>query len=46
MCARRSGLIDRAYIIHAGTVLTSGKPDEIVENASVRKHYLGEDFKL
>ena len=40
------GLIDRAYIIHSGTVLTSGRPAEIVENASVRKHYLGEDFKL
>ncbi len=40
------GLIDRAYIIHSGTVLTSGRPEEIVENASVRKHYLGEDFKL
>ena len=40
------GLIDRAYIIHSGTVLTSGRPEEIVENPAVRKHYLGEDFKL
>jgi ABC-type multidrug transport system ATPase subunit len=24
------GLIDRAYIIHSGTVLTEGEPDEIV----------------
>ena len=40
------GLIDRAYIIHSGHVLTSGVPEEIVENPEVRRHYLGEDFKL
>ncbi len=40
------GLIDRAYIIHSGTVLTSGAPAEIVENPDVRRHYLGEDFRL
>ncbi len=40
------GLIDRAYIIHSGHVLTSGAPDEIVENADVRRLYLGEDFRL
>ena len=26
------GLIDRAYIIHSGRVLTEGAPDEIVAN--------------
>ena len=40
------GLIDRAYIIHAGQVLTHGKPDEIIGNADVRRLYLGEDFSL
>ena len=40
------GLIDRAYIIHSGNVLTSGTPEEIVENPDVRRHYLGEDFRL
>ena len=40
------GLIDRAYIIHSGHVLTSGAPEEIVENVDVRRHYLGEDFRL
>ena len=40
------GLIDRAYIIHSGHVLTSGVPEEIVENRDVRRHYLGEDFRL
>ncbi len=40
------GLIDRAYIIHAGRVLTKGTPDEIVANADVRRFYLGDDFQL
>ncbi len=40
------GLIDRAYIIHAGRVLTHGKPDEIVANPDVRRLYLGEQFTL
>ena len=40
------GLIDRAYIIHAGKVLTQGKPDEIIANPDVRRFYLGESFSL
>jgi lipopolysaccharide export system ATP-binding protein len=40
------GLIDRAYIIHSGRVLTEGTPDEIVANEDVRRLYLGEDFRL
>jgi lipopolysaccharide export system ATP-binding protein len=40
------GLIDRAYIIHSGRVLTEGTPQEIVANPDVRKLYLGEDFRL
>jgi lipopolysaccharide export system ATP-binding protein len=39
-------IIDRAYIIHDGTVLTEGKPSEIVGNADVRRVYLGERFSL
>ena len=38
------GLIDRAYIIHAGQVLTHGRPAEIVANPDVRRLYLGEGF--
>ncbi len=38
------GLIDRAYIIHAGQVLTHGRPQDIVGNADVRRLYLGEGF--
>ncbi len=40
------GLIDRAYIIAEGKVLTHGRPDDIVNNAEVRRHYLGDQFTL
>ena len=37
-------IIDRAYILHGGTVLMEGTPDEIVSNEDVRKVYLGDNF--
>ena len=40
------GLVDRAYIIHSGELLTEGTPDEIVNDPNVRRLYLGEDFRL
>jgi lipopolysaccharide export system ATP-binding protein len=40
------GLVDRAYIIHSGRVLTEGSPAEIIANPDVRRVYLGEDFRL
>jgi lipopolysaccharide export system ATP-binding protein len=40
------GLIDRAYIIHSGRVLTEGAPAQIVANPEVRRLYLGEDFRM
>ena len=40
------GLIDRAYIIHSGHVLTEGDPAAIVANPDVRRFYLGEDFRM
>jgi len=40
------GLIDRAYIIHSGHVLTEGTPEQIVDNPDVRRFYLGEDFRM
>ena len=40
------GLIDRAYIIAAGRVLTHGRPADIVANPDVRRLYLGEQFTL
>ncbi|MFM9889879.1 MAG: LPS export ABC transporter ATP-binding protein [Rickettsiales bacterium] len=39
-------VIDRAYIIHEGTVLMEGRPGEIVNNEEVRRVYLGEKFSL
>ncbi|MBK5914045.1 LPS export ABC transporter ATP-binding protein [Rhodocyclus purpureus] len=40
------GICDHAYIINEGTVLAAGRPDEIIYNESVRKVYLGENFRL
>ncbi len=40
------GICDRAYIISDGKVLTSGQPDQIVDDPSVRRVYLGEHFKM
>ena len=40
------GICDRAYIINEGSVLASGRPDEIIYNEDVRKVYLGENFRL
>jgi lipopolysaccharide export system ATP-binding protein len=39
-------IIDRAYIIHDGVVLTEGTPTEIVANEDVRRVYLGKRFNL
>ena len=39
-------VIDRAYIIHDGTVLMEGTPRDIVNNDEVRRVYLGEKFSL
>lgn len=39
-------IIDRAYIIHEGSVLMEGTPAEIVKNDEVRRVYLGERFSL
>ena len=40
------GICDRAYIISEGKVLAEGTPTEIVDNADVRKVYLGEHFRM
>lgn len=40
------GICDRAYIISEGSVLTSGDPEDIIENQAVRRVYLGEHFKM
>ncbi|KRG46951.1 ABC transporter ATP-binding protein [Stenotrophomonas panacihumi] len=40
------GICDRAYILAEGVVLAQGAPDELLENADVRRVYLGETFRL
>ncbi len=40
------GITDRAYILAEGRILRSGKPAELVEDADVRRLYLGERFTL
>ena len=39
-------IIDRAYILHGGTVLMEGTPEEIVASEDVRKVYLGDNFSI
>ena len=40
------GICDHAYIISEGAVLAQGTPSEIVNNADVRRVYLGEHFRM
>ncbi len=40
------GICDHAYIISDGSVLAQGTPTEIVDNAEVRRVYLGEHFRM
>ncbi len=39
-------IVDRAYILHDGTVLMNGTPEEVVKDETVRRVYLGEKFRL
>ena len=39
-------IVDRAYILHDGHVLMSGTADEIVRDETVRRVYLGENFRI
>lgn len=39
-------ITDRAYIIAHGKVIAEGTPEEIVQDKTVRKIFLGEDFQL
>lgn len=40
------GIVDRAYILHDGTVLMSGTAEEVVEDENVRRVYLGNSFRI
>ncbi len=39
-------ITDRAYILSEGKILRSGSPTELIEDAEVRRLYLGERFTL
>jgi lipopolysaccharide export system ATP-binding protein len=39
-------ICNRAYIINEGKVIADGHPNDILDNAHVRKVYLGENFKM
>ena len=40
------GICERGYIMNAGEVIASGKPDDLLADKKVREVYLGENFKL
>ncbi len=40
------GICQRAYILHDGQVLSSGSPQELIDDPAVRAVYLGEQFKF
>ena len=39
-------IVDRTYIIHDGTVLMEGTPDEVIGHHGVREVYLGDRFTI
>lgn len=39
-------ITDRAFIIHNGTLLAEGSPENLVNNPVVREAYLGKEFNL
>ena len=39
-------IVDRAYLIHKGEVLSQGSGDFLIKDEKARKFYLGEDFNL
>nr|MBV6629279.1 LPS export ABC transporter ATP-binding protein [Oceanococcus sp. HetDA_MAG_MS8] len=40
------GICSRAYILSEGRVIAEGQPQAILDNAEVRRVYLGEDFRM
>ena len=39
-------ICETAYIVNEGTIIASGTPQEVMDNRTVRKVYLGQDFRL
>jgi lipopolysaccharide export system ATP-binding protein len=40
------GIVDRAYVVHAGRILMEGYPEEVLASRKVRDIYLGENFRI
>lgn len=40
------GVTDRAYIMSEGRIFRSGRPQELVNDEGVRRHYLGDRFSM
>ncbi len=40
------GIVDRAYIMNEGLLLTSGTPENIVNDEKAKKFYLGKEFNM
>jgi len=40
------GICERAYVMRQGEMMAEGSSEEIAQNPEVRKHYLGEEFRL
>jgi len=39
-------IVDRAYILHDGQVLMSGRTEDVVRDENVRRVYLGQNFRI
>lgn len=39
-------IVDRAYLLHQGSVLAEGPKDHLINDPTSRKFYLGEDFNM
>ncbi len=39
-------IVDRAYILHDGTVLMNGTTEEVIADENVRRVYLGDSFRV
>ena len=40
------GICERAYIVSAGKVISSGSPEQVLQDDKVKQVYLGKDFRL
>ncbi|RZA00704.1 MAG: lipopolysaccharide ABC transporter ATP-binding protein, partial [Moraxellaceae bacterium] len=39
-------ICEKAYIVSEGSVIAAGTPQEILANETVRRVYLGDDFRV